>query len=273
VLRDERSWKNWWPKKFADENEKATNHDSSFFYNGYSYNLDEVFYNSVSVAVAKNNTLIHSRINLIKISLDSVVVIWKCELNAGSNPLKRILNYQRANQLGEDFSSILLSFKNYVEQPENIYGVEFNVIMSQDSTMVATKMFSKNYPNTADIYSMIGRLKNYISLENAKENNLPMLNVKRREDSTFETMVAIPVNKQLPGKGNIFFSRFVPWKVLTAEVHGGNKTVANALDQMKIYMSDYQKTAMAIPFQSLITDRSKEPDTSKWITRIYTPVP
>jgi hypothetical protein len=30
---------------------------------------------------------------------------------------------------------------------------------------------------------------------------------------------------------------------------------------------------MAIPFQSLVTDRSKQPDTTKWITNIYTPVP
>jgi hypothetical protein len=29
---------------------------------------------------------------------------------------------------------------------------------------------------------------------------------------------------------------------------------------------------MAIPFQSLITDRVKEPDTAKWITKLYAPV-
>jgi hypothetical protein len=38
-------------------------------------------------------------------------------------------------------------------------------------------------------------------------------------------------------------------------------------------MSDYQQTAMAIPFESLVTDRSREPDTLKWITNIYVPVP
>ena len=86
-------------------------------------------------------------------------------------------------------------------------------------------------------------------------------------------MVAIPTNKQLKGNGKIFFSRFVPWKVLTAEVHGGSGNVEEALHQMKVYMGDYQKTAMAIPFQSLVTDRSKETDTLKWITNIYVPVP
>jgi hypothetical protein len=29
---------------------------------------------------------------------------------------------------------------------------------------------------------------------------------------------------------------------------------------------------MAIPYQSLVTDRMKEPDTMKWLTRLYVPV-
>jgi len=58
-----------------------------------------------------------------------------------------------------------------------------------------------------------------------------------------------------------------------ADVIGGSYTVEDALKQMKIYMNDYQKRAMALPFQSLVTDRSKQPDTLKWITRIYTPIP
>lgn len=273
VLRDESSWKNWWPKKFHNEDKKKQPADSSFFYNGYSYQLKDVFYNSVSILIQSKNTSIHSRINLVRISTDSLVAIWKCNFKEVSNPFKRISNYQKAIKLREDLTSILLAYKNFIEQPSNIYGVNFNVIMSKDSTLVAIKKTCKTYPSTSDIYALIGKLKSYIREQNAKENNLPMLNVKTLQDSTFEMMVAIPVNKQLPGKSDIFFSRFVPWKVLTAEVRGGNKTVENALAQMKTYINDYQKTAMAIPFASLVTDRSKEPDTSKWITRIYTPVP
>jgi hypothetical protein len=38
------------------------------------------------------------------------------------------------------------------------------------------------------------------------------------------------------------------------------------------YKDDYQRVSPAIPFYSLITDRLKEPDSSKWITKIYFPV-
>ncbi len=145
--------------------------------------------------------------------------------------------------------------------------------MSKDSTMVATKVVTASYPTTAEIYSLIDNLESYIKSNGAKENNFPMLNVRKLENSEFETMVAIPTNKELEGNGKIFFSRFVPWKVLTAEVSGGNSTVEEAFRQMKLYMSEYQKTAMAIPFQSLVTDRIQEPDTLKWVTNIYVPVP
>ena len=104
------------------------------------------------------------------------------------------------------------------------------------------------------------------------ENNFPMLHVRKSNDNTFETMVAIPINKYLEGKGKILNKRFVPWKVLTAEVKGGDYTVNEAFKQMLLYMSDNQIKGMAFPFASLVTERNMQPDTSKWITRIYTPI-
>ena len=128
-------------------------------------------------------------------------------------------------------------------------------------------------PLKANIYNLIGNLRKYINLKDAKETNYPMLHINKINDTAFKTMVAVPVNKYLEGNGKIFNKRFVPWKVLTAEVKGGTYTVNEAIDQMAIYRSDYQIQAMALPFASLVTDRSEEPDTLQWITRIYTPIP
>jgi hypothetical protein len=163
--------------------------------------------------------------------------------------------------------------KAFVEKQVNVYGVNFYETMSHDSTLVVTKSTYSNYPSTTQVYNLISELKKYIADEGAKENNFPMLNVKRLNEAEFETMVAISVNKYLPGNNKIFSRRFVPWKMQAADVIGGSYTVEDALKQMKIYMNDYQKRAMALPFQSLVTDRSKQPDTLKWITRIYTPIP
>ena len=37
-------------------------------------------------------------------------------------------------------------------------------------------------------------------------------------------------------------------------------------------MNDHSLSAPVIPFEYIITDRSKEPDTSKWITKICFPI-
>lgn len=272
ILSDVNDWQKWWPQKdgFFKKNKSGK---EAFFYRSFKYQLVEKYYNAVGVRINSNKSTINSKINVIKINMDSVVLMWKCEIPTGINPVSRFLTYREAKDIKQNMTAILFRLRSFLEVKKNIYGIDLHVVMSKDSTMVLITNISKKYPTTSDIYHLIGDLKNYISAEKAIQNNFPMLHVKKLPDSTFETMVAIPVNKELRGNGNISFSRFVPWKVLTAEVKGGNATVEEALRQMKIFISDYQKTAMAIPFESLVTDRSKEPDTSKWITRIYTPVP
>ena len=85
-------------------------------------------------------------------------------------------------------------------------------------------------------------------------------------------MVAIPVSKSIPTNNNFLFKRMVPGKILVTEVKGGTYTTGEALKQLEIYRSDNHLRSPAIPFESLVTDRSREPDTSKWVTKIYYPV-
>ena len=67
--------------------------------------------------------------------------------------------------------------------------------------------------------------------------------------------------------------RMVPGNILMSnDITGGSGTVEQAYKQMMYYMQDFNKTLAAIPFQSLITNRQLEKDSSKWITRIYCPV-
>ena len=73
-------------------------------------------------------------------------------------------------------------------------------------------------------------------------------------------------------RGGIFSRKLVRGHYLETDVHGGSGAVNSALDRMNNYISDYGRTVMAIPFFSLMTDRSKEPDTTKWVTRIYYPI-
>ena len=120
---------------------------------------------------------------------------------------------------------------------------------------------------------MISDLKGYIRTQQAMETGFPMLNVTTSDSIHYLTRVALPVNRELPTAGDIVYKRMLGrGNILVTEVKGGPGRIKEAFGQMKIYMEDYQRSGVAIPFQSIITDRSKEPDTSKWVTKVYFPV-
>jgi hypothetical protein len=60
--------------------------------------------------------------------------------------------------------------------------------------------------------------------------------------------------------------------ILVAEVKGGPYTVTNAFNSLHDYVTDHDLQSPAIPFQSLITNRLQQPDSTKWITKIYYPI-
>ena len=100
-----------------------------------------------------------------------------------------------------------------------------------------------------------------------------MLNVDTNDSITFNVRVALPISKALPGAGDIAQKRMLAdGNILVAQVKGGTATTTAAFEQIIKYSLDYQRVAPAIPFFSLITDRTKEPDSSKWVTKVYCPV-
>jgi hypothetical protein len=270
-LLDENKWGQWFPGTLENN---STNPDGKIYrYKSYDYSIQKKMLNAAGVSISNKQISLNSLISMISINSDSIAIEWKSEMPETANPIYKIKNYLTAKKLQNNMGAILSHLKLFLEQKDKVYGIHLHEIISKDSTLIATKCVTKTYPATADIYRLISTLKKYIISQGAKENNFPMLHVKKVNDTTFEGMLAIPVNKDLKGNDSIFNKRFVPWKVLTAEVRGGDYTVNEALHQMATYINDYRKTAMAIPFASLVTDRSQQPDTLKWITRIYTPVP
>lgn len=266
----ENKWLQWWPEK----NSLAKPHNPlEFSYKGNTFLIGNKSHSAVEISITNKTDTIFTKLNVFNTGNDSVLLFWQGRIHSGFNPITKLIAYQKARVIKNDMHVLLQRLSVFLKNPDNIYGFHFFVTMSKDSTLVATKMYSASYPTTEEIYSSIERLRKYISDNRTKENSYPMLNVKDLETGGYETTVALPVNKELPGRGEIFFSRFIPWKGITAEVKGGVQTVNEALRQMSYYITDHQLVQMAIPHQSLITDRLLEPDTSKWSTKIYIPIP
>jgi hypothetical protein len=131
----------------------------------------------------------------------------------------------------------------------------------------------EHYPKVQEIDAMIQDLRKYIIQNNAIEKNSPMLNVLKFDSSHFEAMSAIPVDKALP-RTTEFSPKFLlkGGNILEAQVQGGPYTIETSLQEIENYRSDYKYNSPAIPYQLLVTDRLKETDTTKWITKLYYPV-
>ncbi len=270
ALMDKSNWVKWSSLDSVSTEHNKPGKITFRFKNSY-YTIENVIMNAAQISISNNKKSINSLMSLIPIEEDSVAVEWKGEIDAGLNPISRIKSYKEAKEIQSDMGEILLNFQTFLEKKENAYG--FNVTQQQvvDTLLISTKYISDTFPSTVEIYSLINNLQKYISNQDARETNPPMLNITK-DSNTYRTMVAIPVNKIIPEKGNYIFKRMIPGKILVAQIKGGAYTSMQALKQLDLYIVDNHLSSPAIPFESLITNRSLEPDTTKWITKIYYPI-
>lgn len=269
-VADESKWSKWWPKENIEKGNDSIQR-GNFFYKNFAYVVTIKMIQGDSILINNNNTSILSLLNIIPINSDSVAIQWKGQSAAASDPIKRFKYYLEGKKVESNVEAILQRMKIFLENKDNIYGIHIDQIQVTDTILVATKNYSITYPTTAGIYTLIKSLKDFIAKQGATETNYPMLNVMQ-DSGMFRTMVAIPVNKFIPNQNNFLSKRMVAGKILIAEVKGGEHIANEALKQVELYMKDYHLAAPAIPFQSLVTDRSKEPDTTKWVTKIFYPV-
>ena len=272
ILLDERKWQQWWPQRLAGSDTGFADLKKPFIYNGYAYQITKSFTDKIEVLAIHGFDTLSTAINILPLNKNSVTLQWKCSLTTGINPLKRVLQYRKAVHIKNNMANIFAGLKAFLENTTNVYGFPIREIISQDSTLIAIRHISVTYPGTYEIYHLIDTLKTFIAQHNATETNYPMMRITPLSDSQFQIMAAIPTNKKLQGNDPFFFQRFVPYKTLTCTVQGGEHAIDQGFRQMEIFVEDYERTPMAVPFQSLITNRTTEPDTSKWVTIICQPV-
>lgn len=257
-LTETEKFMKWWPQV-------------EVAYPSSNFSMGQQLLNSVQLDVPGTDTIRPAILTIAPLGGDSSSAIIQQNLPGTGNPLTNMVRLYRKFSTRSDFRKILQHLKEFAEEDYNVYGLKVEQVLVKDSVLVGIKDETPFYPSTDAIYSYIAGLRQFISSSGATEMDAPMLNIKQLNNG-YQVQVAIPINKMITGKGKYETRRMVMGKLFTAEVKGGPWTVEDAMRQMNNFMYDYNKTAPAIPYQSLITDRSKEPDTSKWITRIYFPV-
>jgi hypothetical protein len=264
-LADQNNWSKWWPQEPTHIQAQA-----SFPFKHFSYHLQQRFFQSLLIKINNGNKQFSSTLTFITLGIDYTIFDWKAVVQG--SPWQKIQTYLDAKRIQDQMEVILQSLKVYIEKDENIYGLNVKLTKQKDTTLVATKFTTAAYPQTNEIYQYISLLKAYVASQGATETNYPMLHVEQIDTGRFENMIAIPTSRELRGNGKIVLKRMVQGNILEAEVRGGSATAHEGMVQLGNYKDDYQLSSPAIPFMLLVTDRSKEKDTAKWITKLYYPV-
>lgn len=267
LLYNKDQWLKWWPASHSEKEQ----HNGQLYFNNTSYLINQRLFNG-AVHISDKNKSLKSNLITVSVGSDSTAIEWKTTVPTGLNPIEKITGYGQAKKMKENMTSILESFKQFVENEEKVYGLVIQQTRVKDTAFIATRFSTATNPHPSIIYKKIDELKAYIASQSARATDYPMLHVATDDSIGFDAMVAIPVNKVLPDAGDMVVKRMIRGNILMAEVRGGNGAIREAFQQMENYITDYKKISPAIPYQSLITDRRKEPDTAKWITKIYYPV-
>jgi hypothetical protein len=261
LLLNDDNWAKWWPS------------DKVFQLDGSSYSISKKMISGFELMISKDADSVASRLLVIGITVDTTVLTWSCELETGNNPFKRLAGYKKAVAIKKNINLLLDSLQSFLSDQKNIYGIVAKQVKVTDSVLISTRKSFDHYPDEFETDILIQKLRAYIKAGNAKETNYPMLNVRQVDENKFEAMVAIATDKSLPDD-NDFATKMVVknGNLMVAEITGGHARIRQAFIEFDKLIEDYNKTPPAIPYQLIITDRTKEPDTNKWVTKLCYPI-
>lgn len=261
----EQMWEKWWP---GTSNDKST-----FTYKGMNYFLKDKKITSLIINIYDATDTIHTELVFVPSNKDSIILTWSFQQLPSTIGLSNITLARKINNLEQQMKDILSAMKNYYSNEQNIYSLQINKSLVQDSVLISTAKVFDSFPNNSQIYSLIEKLKNYAKLKDAVQTNPPMLNINTTDSVHYRIQVALPVNKKLPDEKDIVYRWMLGrGNILISEVIGGYGIINNGFAAIELYVKDHNRVAPAIPFQQLITDRKNEPDTSKWKTLLCWPV-
>ncbi|MES2004927.1 MAG: GyrI-like domain-containing protein [Bacteroidota bacterium] len=269
---DETQWGLWWNYGSSDSETTQKTGSTVFTTNRYRFQQTSKFYKSVDISISKADQTIASKLVIIGLATDSTGIEWKCQLEPGNNPFARIVQYMNARRIKQTMDSVLANLKRFLVNPENVYGIKIEKNFLKDTLYVSTKQQLPAVPSNKEIYGLIETVKNYIVQHGTQPTGSPIYNVTQMDKDRYQLMVAVPTDKALPENGTFAMKFMVKGSFMISEVVGGDATVLASSQKLQQYFQDFHKTSMAMNFTMLVTDRMLQPDSSKWVTKLYMPV-
>lgn len=264
LLSQPAQWHKWWPGK-------QTN-DSTYLYDGQAVQVQTVLLNGFVGNMDMKG--IPASINFQSmVGTDAQTQLQLgIRFQFSGNPLVRSWQYLKYLGARSSFNTFINHIKDSLSSVQNVYGFPIRMEKVPDSSLISMRKTFDHEPSTAEIYALIDQVKAYVASQNSKQVNPAILHVIKEDSLHYLTMVAVPVTGNLPGTEQFLLKNMMLGNIIVAPVTGGPQRIKACWEAVQNYIRDYRKTSPAISFERLITDRRREPDTSKWVTTINYPV-
>jgi predicted transcriptional regulator YdeE len=269
---DEKNWPGWWNYTHSDTNAAVPVPVRSFTYGNDSFYITENFYKSANINIRHGSQSIPTKFLVIPFSTDSTGIAWQYTGKASLNPFTRFMQYREAVAVKKNMDSVLANLTGFLGKLQNVYGIPIARTSIQDTLFASAKTIIPAYPHTPEVYALVKKIQAYAAANGCKQTGNPIYNITPTENNQYQLMAAIPVDKAVPVNSGFTNKHMVKGSFMVTDVVGGEQAVEKAWKSLQEYFADYRKTSMAINFTMLITDRQYQPDSSKWITRLYQPV-
>jgi hypothetical protein len=239
---------------------------------GYAMKFRSSGFHEMVVFLRHGPDTLPTHLAILNLGRDSIGLRWQYVSGGNAGFLEKRRLGRQAPVVKKVMDSMLYRMKAYLERSEHIYGLVMRDSMSRDSTLLVSRFITRAYPSTADIYRYIGPIRQYAASQGAHAINYPMLHVEKI-DTGYACIVGLSVDRELSGTDVVLPKRYVPWKIVTAEVHGGAYSAEQGMLRLAEYIQDHSLAPQGLPFQSLMTERDKEADTTRWVTWVVQAVP
>lgn len=269
ILGQPESWSAWWPGKTERKP------DGSFLLQEGDrwLLLFKTYDNLFRFDQTGKNQHSESLLQLSEDTTGKLLLEWKATLSAVANPIARWKIYRKSAELKKSFENRINSLTRFLADEKNIYGFDIRLENVKIEYLVSTGKTFTHAPATDEVYELVHSVSDFLAKKKIEAIESPMLNISSARMDTFRVQVGIPIGQKIPDQPP-FFTKWMlkGGHILTTEIIGGPGRILEAQRQMEFYISDRHHTPIAIPFQSMITDRQQIKDTAQWKTKLFYPV-
>lgn len=199
-------------------------------------------------------------------------VVWSLDMEAGANPLFRIMGKFMDGMVGKDFEKGLIKLK----------AVQEAMPVGPVTTLEESAVPESNYlsfhgkADVANIATFLGNSYGLIGAELGKQklkmSGAPFAFYYTNSSTAWEMDAAIPTATLGKSNGTIKAGKISAGNAVCVHYFGSYDKISKAHSMAHDYISAHNKTIIGAPWESYITDPGVEKDTLKWQTDVFYPI-